>query len=164
MCDVDRWLSGRVSALHSVVTGSISSGGNHGIHCWWDLIRPKQLSSVSVCRTQVFAGFSGHGNSIHNIISLLKKKNVRLKPLMNKSILKKWQKFWDDQTQNKLHHIRDTIGEWPAGYRSNRKEEVIISRLYIGHTHITHSHLLKREDPPQYVQHAKYLSQSNTFS
>ena len=60
------WLSGRVSALHSVVAGSISSGGDHGIHCWWDLIRLKQLSSVSVCRTQVFAGFSGHGNSIHD--------------------------------------------------------------------------------------------------
>ena len=26
----------------------------------------KQLSSVSVCRTQVFAGFSGRGNSINN--------------------------------------------------------------------------------------------------
>ena len=34
-------LSGRVSALHSVVAGSISS-----IHCWWDLIRSNQLSNV----------------------------------------------------------------------------------------------------------------------
>ena len=66
---------------------------------------------------------------------------------MNKSILKKWQKSWDYQTQNKLHHIQDTIGEWPAGYRRNRKE-VIISRFRIGHTHITHSHLLKGEDSP----------------
>ena len=45
--------------------------------------------------------------------------------------------------QNKLHHIQDTIGEWPAGYRRNRKE---VSRLRIGHTYITHSHLLKGED------------------
>ena len=30
--DVYRWLSGRVSAQHSVVTGSISSGRDHGIH------------------------------------------------------------------------------------------------------------------------------------
>ena len=67
------WLSGRVSALHSVVAGSISSGGDHSIHCWWDLIRSKQLSSVSVCCGQVITRFSGHGNSIHNIIPLLKK-------------------------------------------------------------------------------------------
>ena len=48
--------------------------GDHGIHCRWELIRSKQLSSVSVCRVYVFTGFSGHGNSIHNIIPLLKKK------------------------------------------------------------------------------------------
>ena len=51
-----------------MVAGSISNR---------DLIRSKQLSSVSVCRAQVFVGFSGHGNSIHNIIPLLKKENVR---------------------------------------------------------------------------------------
>ena len=70
-----------------------------------------------------------------------------LKPLINKFIHKKWQKSLVDQTQNKLHHIQDTIGEWPAGYRRNRKE-VIISRLRIGHTHITHWHLQKGEDSP----------------
>ena len=66
----------------SVVTGSICRGGRyHGLHCWWDLIRPKKLSSVSVCPAQVFAGFSGHGNSNHNIIHVVKneKKNVHLK-------------------------------------------------------------------------------------
>ena len=81
-------------------------------------------------------------------ISNIKIPYTDLKPLINKFILKKWQKSWDDQTQNKLHHIQDTIGEWPAGYRRNRKEEVIIFRLRIGHTHITHSHLLKGEDSP----------------
>ena len=34
VCDVGCWLGGRVSALHSVVTGLISSGGDHTIHCW----------------------------------------------------------------------------------------------------------------------------------
>ena len=48
--DMNCWLSCRVSALQSVVAGWISSGGDHGIHCWWDLIRSKQLSSVSVRR------------------------------------------------------------------------------------------------------------------
>ena len=36
------WPSGRVLALHAVVACSISSGGDHGIHCWWDQIRSKQ--------------------------------------------------------------------------------------------------------------------------
>ena len=75
-CDVDWWLSGRVYALHSVVTGLISSGRDHGIYTWWDLIRSKQQSSVSVCHAQVFGGFSGRDDSIHNIIPLLKKENI----------------------------------------------------------------------------------------
>ena len=75
-------------------------------------------------------------------ISNTKIPNTDLKPFITKFIFQKWQK-----TQNKLHHIQDTIGEWPAGYRRNRKE-VMISRLCIGHTHITHSHLLKVGRPP----------------
>ena len=45
VCDIDWWFSCRVSALQSLVVGSKSSYGDHGIHCWWDLIRSKQLSS-----------------------------------------------------------------------------------------------------------------------
>ena len=50
VCDMNWWLNCRVSALQSVVAGLISSGGDHGIHSWWDQIRLKQLSSVVVCR------------------------------------------------------------------------------------------------------------------
>ena len=32
--------------LHTVVVGSISSGRGHGVHCWWDPIRSKQLFSA----------------------------------------------------------------------------------------------------------------------
>ena len=87
MCDVDWWLCGRVSALHSVVAGSISSRGDHGIHCWWDLIRSKQLSNVSMCHVQIFAGFSGHGNTILYIIPQLKKENVQQKFRLLKKIM-----------------------------------------------------------------------------
>ena len=73
--------------------------------------------------------------ALQTCISKTKIPYTDLKPLINKFILKKWQKSWDYQTQNKFHHIQDTIGEWPACYRRNRKE-VIISRFRIGHTHI----------------------------
>ena len=33
LCDVNWWLSCRVSALQSVIAGSISSVGDYGIHC-----------------------------------------------------------------------------------------------------------------------------------
>ena len=60
------WADGSVMEfLHSVVASLISSGGDHSIHCWRDLIRSKQLSSVFVCHAQVFTGFFGHSNSIY---------------------------------------------------------------------------------------------------
>ena len=73
------WTGGWVVAFWFYILGGrwfVLQWGDHDIHCWWDLIRLKQLSSVSICRTQVFTGFSGCGNSIHNIIPLLKKENV----------------------------------------------------------------------------------------
>ena len=100
--------------------------------------------------------------ALQTCISNTKIPYTDLKPLINKFILKRWQRSWDDQTQNKFHHIQDIICEWLAGYRRNRKD-VIISRLRIGHTHITHSHLKGKTLPPD-VQHAKYISLSNTFS
>ena len=54
----------------------------------------------------------------------------------------------DNQIHNKLYQIQDTISEWPISYRRNKKEEMILSRLLIGHTHITYSCFLKRESTP----------------
>ena len=43
------WTGGSVVEfrfLHTVVVGSISNGEDHRVHCWWDLIRSKQLFSA----------------------------------------------------------------------------------------------------------------------
>ena len=65
-------------ALHPVVVGLISSGGDHGITL---LMKPNKVESAiqyfSMSRASVRRTF-GHGNSIHNIIPLLKKENVHL--------------------------------------------------------------------------------------
>ena len=54
VCDVDQLLNVRVSALHSRVTGSTSTGGDRSC---WELIRSKPLSSVSVCHAQCLLNF-----------------------------------------------------------------------------------------------------------
>ena len=53
-----------------------------------------------------------------------------LKPIINKFILNKWQKSSDDQTKNKLHRIQNTISEWLAGYKRNKKEVTISLTLH----------------------------------
>ena len=60
--------SSLVSALHSIVTGSIFSGEDHGIHCWWDRIRSNQLYSGSECCAQCLPDFLIMVIQIHNII------------------------------------------------------------------------------------------------
>ena len=69
------------------------------------------------------------------------------KPFINRYILSKWQLSWDRATFNKLHEVKPVLGKNTI-YRSLRREEVVLTRLRIGHTRLTHSYLLKREDQP----------------
>ena len=70
-----------------------------------------------------------------------------LKPHINYFIANKWQERWSSCPDNKLFKIKPTLGVWPSGFRNSRKEEVVLSRLRIGHTYFTHSYILRQEDP-----------------
>ena len=70
------------------------------------------------------------------------------KPSINTFVHNKWQMSWNAAVLNKLHSIKPSLGEWQPNYRIDRKEEVILARLRIVHTYITHSFLLKGEDWP----------------
>jgi hypothetical protein len=60
----------------------------------------------------------------------------------------KWQTIWDSQLDNKLHKIKPKIGITYFGNQLDRRKEQILHRLRIGHTHLTHAFLLKRENTP----------------
>ena len=62
-------------------------------------------------------------------------------------ILQSWYTFWKNQQYNKLLPIKQTPTPWMSSLRDSRREEVILTRLRIGHTRITHSHLLNPESP-----------------
>ena len=49
---------------------------------------------------------------------------------------------------NKLQEIKPKLGEWKKGYRKNRKEEIILSRHFIGHTRTTYSYSLEAKQQP----------------
>ena len=71
------------------------------------------------------------------------------KPQINDFIFSKWQELWNSCQNNKLYQIKPSLGEWHHSFRSSRREEVVLSRLRIGHSYITHSFLLKGENPPE---------------
>ena len=61
------------------------------------------------------------------------------KPCINTFLHNKWQMSWNAAVFNKLYSIKPSLGEWHPNYRIDRKEEVTLARLRIGHTFITHS-------------------------
>ena len=72
-----------------------------------------------------------------------------LKCHINHFISNKWQERWSSCPDNKLFKIKPTLGVWPPGFRNSRKEEVVLSRLRIGHAYFSHSYILRQEDPPE---------------
>ena len=70
------------------------------------------------------------------------------KPTINKCILEEWQTSWNNSIGNKLLDIKPTIGEYQSVVR-NISKEVVLSRLRLGHTRVTHSYLLQGEEQPQ---------------
>ena len=73
------------------------------------------------------------------------------KPSINKYILEEWQTSWNNSIGNKLLDIKPTIGECQSVVRNIRREEVVLARLRLGHTGVTHSYLLQGEEHPQCV-------------
>ena len=70
------------------------------------------------------------------------------KPFITRHIVNKWQMLWNNSVGNKLFEIKPVIGQSQPVVRNVRQEEAVLARLRIGHTRITHSYLLKREEPP----------------
>ena len=70
-------------------------------------------------------------------------------PTINIFLHTKWQQQWSNNIHNKLFQIQPTLGEWRPATRKSRREQVVISRLRIGHTRLTHSFILKQEPQPQ---------------
>ncbi|XP_016656082.2 uncharacterized protein LOC107882354 [Acyrthosiphon pisum] len=61
--------------------------------------------------------------------------------------LQQWQHRWTS-SHTKLNEIKPSINPWPT-HTSKRRHEVIINRLRIGHTWLTHSFLMRHDDPAQ---------------
>ena len=73
------------------------------------------------------------------------------KPSINKYVLDQWQTPWKNSIGNQLFEIKPTIGEHQSVVRNIRKDEVVLARLCLCHTRVTHSYLLQGEEHPQCV-------------
>jgi hypothetical protein len=62
-----------------------------------------------------------------------------------------WQSEWEREIAqgNKLGNVKNTISKWENINDYDRKEQTILTRLRIGHTRLTHIHLIEKNDPPK---------------
>ena len=74
-----------------------------------------------------------------------------MKRLIRFYILNKWQGRWASSSlvnNKKYKKIRSSIKPWLSSFNANRRLEIILSRLRIGHTFLTHKFLLESGSPP----------------
>ncbi|XP_058827768.1 uncharacterized protein LOC131687689 [Topomyia yanbarensis] len=60
----------------------------------------------------------------------------------------KWQEQWQSTTNNKLCEVKNAVTPYIATGKT-RRENVVLTRLRIGHTSLTHKFLLERDEPPK---------------
>ena len=64
------------------------------------------------------------------------------------TVVQIWQDQWD-QYSGHMRRIKQTVSKQIYPKELSRKEQVLLCRLRIGHTNLTHSHLLNRDPMPR---------------
>jgi len=73
------------------------------------------------------------------------------KQMVSEYYINVWQTHWNNVAFNKLQPIKGTIGDTLLKNVSKRRDELVLHRARIGHTHLTHCFLLKDEDQPECI-------------
>jgi len=81
-------------------------------------------------------------------VSRHKHETSYLIPRVSNYCLREWQDILSNCVNNKLYAIYQTVGTVGHNRSLSRHESVIINRLRIGHTHLTHSYLLSGDNQP----------------
>ena len=75
-----------------------------------------------------------------------------IKHHINQYILSTCRDEWNVVVANKLHSVKSVLEDWQSSYRRCRKDEIVLCRTRIGHTHLTEPWLCDKDPPPQCEQ------------
>ena len=56
--------------------------------------------------------------------------------------------MWKSVQNDKLRKIEGSVMQWKSSEQNNRRNEVVLCRLRLGHTKLTHGYLMEGKDPP----------------
>ena len=74
----------------------------------------------------------------------------KLKPLTSKYVCEVWQREWDEArlVSNQFHEILSKLSGKLLSFCNTWKENTVLNRLHIGHSYLTHSFILRKEEIP----------------
>ena len=115
-------------------------------------------SQVEFCWIPGHVGIKGNEKAdniarrhIPNNIYEIKAPYSDFKPRISQYVNSLFQAKWNVCVENKLHEINEDFLPSLKMYSDNRKEDIILTRLRIGHSRLTHKHYLANEDPPECI-------------
>ena len=85
---------------------------------------------------------------LYQHITFLKLPAPDFYPSISQYCSSEWQVSWDSCTSNKLRAIIPVVGSNVMKKNLNRRDSSALNRVQLGHTRLTHSHLLSGELPP----------------
>ena len=69
--------------------------------------------------------------------------------IVQRAIRDLFTKLWTEfRPGTALKTIKEVSGKWETSVRTNRREEIVLCRLRVGHTRLTHSYIIDREPRP----------------
>ena len=69
-------------------------------------------------------------------------------PMVKKCVREHFARQWQEFRHTHRKLVKPEVGEWSSCVRDNRKEEVVLCRLRLGHTVLTHSHVIDHDMAP----------------
>ena len=119
---------------------------------WLVLLHSRKRITVNFCWVPAHVGIKGNekaDKAAKEAALLLNITPITIpysdfKEIIYLFIRDKWQAIWNNLDNNcKLKEIRPCVQKWHSSNQPNRRTSIVLTRLRIGHTHATHSFLMK---------------------